>query len=138
MVEENQVGGHLDRPNNHKSMGLNGTHPQIHRPQWDTPMSGEGIADVIAEILFIIFERSWRGKEVSEDWRKASVTPAFRKQEGGPRKLQSASPSLWPGKVMEQLIIDVIFKHVEEKLSRVVNMGSPGEVTLDCSDGLLR
>ncbi|TRZ11837.1 hypothetical protein HGM15179_015274 [Zosterops borbonicus] len=116
LVEENQVGGHLDRPNNHKSMGPNGTHPQIHRPQWDTPMSGEGIADVIAEILFIIFEKSWRSEELSEDWRKASVTPAFEKQEGGPRKLQSASPSLCPGKVMEQLIMDVISKHVEEKV----------------------
>jgi len=36
------------------------------------------LADVIAEPLSIIFERSWRTGEVPEDWRKASVTPIFK------------------------------------------------------------
>jgi len=35
---------------------------QIHRPQWDAPMSAEG-----AEPLTIIFKRSWRMGEVLED-----------------------------------------------------------------------
>jgi len=37
------------------------------------------LADVIFEPLSIIFERSWRTGEVPEDWRKASVTPIFKK-----------------------------------------------------------
>jgi len=37
------------------------------------------LADVFAEPLSIIFERSWKTGEVPEDWRKASVTPVFKK-----------------------------------------------------------
>lgn len=77
-------------------MGPNGTHPQIHRPQWDTSMSAEGI-NVIAKPLFIVFKRSWRTEEVSEDWRKASVSPAFKTQEGVLRKLQVSQPHLHYG-----------------------------------------
>jgi len=50
-------------------MGPNGMHPQV---------LGE-LADVIAEPLSIIFERSWRTGEVPEDWKKANVTPVFSK-----------------------------------------------------------
>jgi len=42
-------------------------------------MSAEGLADVIAEPLSIIFERSWRTGEVPKDWRKAAVTTVFKK-----------------------------------------------------------
>jgi len=37
------------------------------------------LADVIAEPLSIIFERSWRTGQVSEDWRNANATPVFKK-----------------------------------------------------------
>ena len=37
------------------------------------------LADVVAEPLSIIFERSWKKREVPEDWRKASVTPILKK-----------------------------------------------------------
>jgi len=37
------------------------------------------LADVIAEPLSIVFERSWRTGEVPEDCRKASVTSVFKK-----------------------------------------------------------
>jgi len=50
-------------------MGPDGMHPQVLRE----------LADVVAKLLSSIFERSWRTGEVSEDWRKASVTPVFKK-----------------------------------------------------------
>ena len=50
-------------------MGPNGMHPQVQRE----------LADVIAEPLSIIFERSWRTGEVPEHGRKANVTPIFKK-----------------------------------------------------------
>ena len=48
---------------------IDGMHPRMLRE----------LVNVIAEPLSIIFERSWRTGEVSEDWRKASVTPIFKK-----------------------------------------------------------
>jgi len=50
-------------------MGPNGIHPRVLRE----------VANVVAEPFPIIFERSWRTGEVPEDWRKANVTPIFKK-----------------------------------------------------------
>ena len=50
-------------------MGPDGMHPRVLRE----------LAVVIAEPLSIVFERSWRTGEVTEDWRKASDTPMFKK-----------------------------------------------------------
>ena len=90
LVEEDCVRDPLSDLDVHKSMGPNGMHPRGLRE----------LADVIAEPLSIIFERSWRTGEVPEDWRKANVTPIFkrRRQEGGPRELQAGQPHLHPGK----------------------------------------
>jgi len=38
-----------------------------------------GLADVTARPLLIIFERSMRLGEVSEDWKKVNDTPIFKK-----------------------------------------------------------
>jgi len=74
------------------------------------------LADVIAEPLCIIFERSWRTGEVPKDWRKASVTPIFKKgKKEDPGNYRPVSLASIPGKVMEQLILEVIIKQVEEK-----------------------
>jgi len=74
------------------------------------------LADVIAESLSAIFERSWRTGEVPEDWSKANVTPAFKKgknKDPGNYRLVSLTSIL--GKMMEQLTLEVIIKQVEEK-----------------------
>jgi len=87
-------------------MGRNGMHPRVLRE----------LADVIAEPLSIIFERSWRTEEVPENWRKASVTLVFRKgRKDDPGNYRLVSLTFIPGKVMEQLIQEVIIKQVEEK-----------------------
>jgi len=87
-------------------MGPNGMHPRVLKE----------LADVIAEPLSIIFESSWRTGEVPEDWRKASVTPIFKKgKKEDPGNYRPVSLSSIPGKMMEQLILEVIIKQVEEK-----------------------
>ncbi|GAB0204592.1 mitochondrial enolase superfamily member 1 [Grus japonensis] len=106
LVEEDQVREHLGKISNHKSMGPDWMHPQVLRE----------LADVIAVPLSIIFERSWRTGEVPEDWRKASVTLVFKKgKKEDPGNYRPVSLTSIPGKVMEQLILAVISKHVEGK-----------------------
>ena len=71
------------------------------------------LANLISEPLSIIFERPWRTGVVSEDWRKASLTPVFeqgkKEDPGNYRSVNSI-----PGKMMEQLILQVIIKQVED------------------------
>jgi len=87
-------------------MGPDGMHPRLLRE----------LADVIAEPLSIIFQRSWRTGEVPEDWRKANVNPIFKKdKKEDPGNYRPVSLTSIPGKVMEQLILESIIKQVEEK-----------------------
>jgi len=90
----------------HKSMDPDGMHPRVLRE----------LADVIAEPLSIIFERSWRTGEVPEDWRKGNVTPIFKKgKKEDPGNYRQVSLTSILGKMMEQLLLEVISKQVEEK-----------------------
>jgi len=116
LVEEDCVRDRLSNLDTHKSMGLNGMHPRVLRE----------LADVVAEPLSIIFERSWRTGEMPEDWRKANVTPVFKKgKKEDPGNYRPVSLTSIPGKMMEQLILDVIIKWRKGTLSGVVNMDSP-------------
>ncbi|KFV77161.1 hypothetical protein N308_00735, partial [Struthio camelus australis] len=106
LVEEDGVRDHLSKLDTHISMGPGGMHPRVWRE----------LADVMARPLSIIFERSWRSGEGPEDWKKANVTPVFqkgKKEEPGNYRLVSLTSI--PGKVMEQLLLEVITKHLEDK-----------------------
>ena len=106
LVEEDCVRNHLSNLDAHKPMGPDGRHPQLLTD----------LAAIIAEPLSIIFGRSWRTGEVPEDWRKANVTPVFKKgKKEDPGNYRPVSLTSIPGKVMEQLILEVITKQVEEK-----------------------
>ena len=52
-----------------KSMGSDGSHPGVLRE----------VAEVVAEPLSVIYQRSWRTGEVPKEWRMASVSPVFKK-----------------------------------------------------------
>ncbi|KGL81578.1 hypothetical protein N309_03232, partial [Tinamus guttatus] len=105
-VEEDWVREHLRNLDTHKSMGPDGMHPRVLRK----------VAEVIAKLLSVIFERSWRMGEVPEDWKKASVTPVFEKgKKEDPGNYRPVSLTSVPGKAMERLILTVVSKHMEDK-----------------------
>ncbi|KGL79505.1 RNA-directed DNA polymerase from mobile element jockey, partial [Tinamus guttatus] len=105
-VEEDWVREHLRKLGTHKSMGPDGMHPRVLRE----------MADVTAKPLSIIFERSWRTGEVPEDWKKANVTPVFKKgKKEEPGNYRLVSLTSVPGKVMEQLILAIVSRHMEDK-----------------------
>ncbi|KFV73825.1 RNA-directed DNA polymerase from mobile element jockey, partial [Struthio camelus australis] len=106
LVKEDRVRDHLSKLDIHKSMGPDGMHPRVLRE----------LADVIARPLSIILEGSWRTGEVPEDWKKANVTPVFKKgKKEEPGNYSPVSLTSLPGKVMEQLLLEVLTKHVEDK-----------------------
>jgi len=95
------------------------------------------LADVIADPLSIIFERSWRTGEVPEDCRKASVIPVFKKgKKEDPGNYRPVSLTSIPGKMMVLLILEVIIKQMEEK--KVIRSSQQGfTIMLDQSDSFL-
>ncbi|PKU32129.1 rna-directed dna polymerase from mobile element hypothetical protein [Limosa lapponica baueri] len=91
-VREDLVRDHLAKLDIHKSVGPDGMHPQVLRE----------LADVIAGALSIIFERSWRTGDVPEDWRRANITPVFKKSKmEHPGNYRPVSLTSVHGKVME-------------------------------------
>ena len=55
--------------NMYKFMRLDDIYPKVLKK----------MADVVAELLSIIFEKSWLSGEVAGDWTKGNITPIFKK-----------------------------------------------------------
>ena len=50
------------------------------------------LADIVVTLLSIVFEKLWRSGDIPEDWKKANVTPIYKKAS---RRLQVIiSPSV--------------------------------------------
>ena len=86
-------------------MGPDEIHPRVLRE----------LAEVIAEPLSIIYQRSLLTGEVPEDWRLANVTPIYKK--GCREDLVNYRPvslTSMPGKVMEQIVLREITRHMQD------------------------
>lgn len=56
--------------NVYKPMGLNDVYPRVLKE----------LASVVAELLFIVFEKSWLLGKVPEDWKKETSLPFTRNE----------------------------------------------------------
>jgi len=75
------------------------------------------MANVIVRTLLIIFERSCN-QEIPQDLKKANITPTFKK--GKNEHLVNYTEvilTLVLGKVMEQIILETIFKLLKKKVT---------------------
>ncbi|KAK4807143.1 hypothetical protein QYF61_018484 [Mycteria americana] len=92
---------HLDT---HKSMGPDEIHPRVLKE----------LAEVLTKPLSIIYQQSWLTGEVPADWRLANVMPIFKKgRKEDPGNYRPVSLTSVPRKLMEQIILSAITRHVE-------------------------
>ena len=86
-------------------MEANGIHPRVLKE----------LADVIAGLLSVIFQQSWKSGGVPVEWKPAKVVPIFRKgKKEEPGNDRPVSLTSMPGKIMEKVILGVIEKHLRE------------------------
>ncbi|KAK4830983.1 hypothetical protein QYF61_014502 [Mycteria americana] len=93
---------HLRNLNRHRSMGPKQMHLRVLRE----------LADLVAKPLSMIFKKSWQSGEVPSVWKKGNVTPSKKEDPGN---YQPASLTSTPRKIMEQILLEVISKHVEDR-----------------------
>jgi len=101
----NQVHDLLRNLNIHKPVGPDEMHPRVLKD----------LADVIAKQVSITFQRPWQSGKVPCGWRKGNIVPIFKKEKQEvPGNYQPVSFTSVPGKIMEQLLLEVMLRPIEE------------------------
>uniref|UniRef100_A0A8B9BE17 Reverse transcriptase domain-containing protein n=1 Tax=Anser brachyrhynchus TaxID=132585 RepID=A0A8B9BE17_9AVES len=103
-IHEEMAGNLLQHLDVRKSMGPDGIPPRVLRE----------LAEELAKPLSIIYQQSWLSGEVPVDWQLANVMPVYKKgQKVDPGNYRPVSLTSVPGKLMEQIILSVIMRHLQ-------------------------
>jgi len=69
---------------------------------------------VIAPTLQMIFEKSYNSKQTPDDWKKAHITPIFKKgRKDDPANYRPISLTCIVSKLMEHIVVSALMKHLE-------------------------
>ena len=77
-------------------------------------------ADVGANPLSMLFEKSWQSGEVPANWKKGNIVPTFKT--GKKEELGSSRPvslTSVPGKIVEHTLLEAILKHMGDRVLEV-------------------
>lgn len=72
----------------------------------------------VAKPLCIIFQKSWQSSEVSSDWKWGDLELSFlkiKKEKGKPREQQASQSHLCALQFMEQILLEAMLRHMENK-----------------------
>ncbi|KAK4824299.1 LOW QUALITY PROTEIN: hypothetical protein QYF61_013044 [Mycteria americana] len=101
IVQGEMVSDLLHHLDTHKSMGPDEIHPRVLRE----------LVEVLTKPLSILYQQSWLTREVPVDWRSTIYKKDQKEDLGNYRPVSLTSV---PGKVMEQIILSAITRHVQD------------------------